>query len=133
MSRRCFALFSRALVSGALAMFVVATASATEPRTLTLPEAVRLALAQNRALKIARLKVVENEQKKTAAKASYFPEIKNQSTVSHTTAEQNIEIPTGAFGVLPNRDVLINQGNLTLVTSGTMVAQPLTPLIRIHQ
>ena len=34
---------------------------------LTLPEAVRLALAQNRALKIARLKVVENEQKKATA------------------------------------------------------------------
>ena len=45
-------------------------ALAAETRRLTLAEAVRLALAQNRTLKIARLKVVENEQKKAGAKAS---------------------------------------------------------------
>jgi len=106
---------------------------------LTLPEAVRLALAQNRILKIARLKVIESEQKKAAAKSSYFPEIKNQSMAGHSTAEGNIEIPAGAFGVIPNagvvpnRDILINQGNLSFVTSGTTAAQPLTPLIRIRQ
>ena len=106
---------------------------------LTVSEAVRLALAQNRALKIARLKIVESEQKKAEAKSSYFPEIKNQSMAGHSTAEGNIEIPAGAFGLLPNagivpnRDILINQGNLTFVTSGTTAAQPLTPLIRIRQ
>src|SRR6202008_81465 len=36
-------------------------------------------------------------------------------------------------GLVPNRDILINQGNPTFVTSGTMATQPLTPLIRIHQ
>jgi outer membrane protein TolC len=106
---------------------------------LTVSEAVRLALAQNRALKIARLKIVESEQKKAEAKSSYFPEIKNQSMAGRSTAEGNIEIPAGAFGLLPNagivpnRDILINQGNLTFVTSGTTAAQPLTPLIRIRQ
>ncbi len=120
-------------------LLAVGNASAANSVKLTLPEAVRMALAQNRALKIARLKVLENEHKKTAARASYFPEIKNQSTVAHTTAEQNIEIPAGAFGLLPNaglvpnRDILINQGAQTLITSGTMAAQPLTPLIRIRQ
>ncbi len=114
-------------------------ALAADTRQLTLPEAVRLALAQNRVLKIARLKVLENEQKKTAARASYFPEIKNQSSVVHTTSLQNIEIPAGAFGLVPNvgpiptRDILIDQGNQTFVTSGTSAAQPLTPLIRIRQ
>jgi len=100
---------------------------------------VRLALAQNRALKIARLKVVEGEQNKAAAKSSYFPEIKNQSTAGHSTAEGNVEIPTGAFGeirnacLVPNHDILIKQGTLSFVTSGTTAAQPLTPLIRIRQ
>jgi outer membrane protein len=116
-----------------------AVAFAADSATLTLPEAVRLALAQNRALKIARLKVLENEQKKASARSSYFPEIKNQSTVAHSTAQENIGIPAGAFGVLPNagfvpnRDILINQGNQTFVTSGTMASQALTPLIRIRQ
>ena len=122
-----------------LVLCVAAIASAADSVTLTLPEAVRLALAQNRALKIARLKVSENEQKKASARSSYFPEIKNQSTVAHSTAQENIGIPAGAFGLLPNaglvpnRDILINQGDQTFVTSGTMAAQPLTPLIRIHQ
>jgi len=48
---------------------------------------------------------VESEQKKAAAKSGYFPdfpEIKNQSMAGHSTAEGNIEIPAGAFGVIPN-------------------------------
>jgi outer membrane protein TolC len=123
----------------ALLLFALTELSAAEAMKLTLSDAVRLALAQNRVLKIARLKVVESEQKRAAAKSSYFPEIKNQSTAGHTTAEGNIEIPAGAFGEIrnagfvPNRDILINQGSLSFVTSGTTAAQPLTPLIRIRQ
>jgi outer membrane protein TolC len=73
------------------------------------------------------------------AKADYFPKIKNQSSVLHTTELENIEIPRGAFGVIPNggpaptRDILIDQGNQTFETSGTGATQPLTPLIRIRQ
>ena len=74
-------------------------ALAAGPRQLTLPEAVQLALHQNRALKIARLKVTESEQKKAEAKSSYFPELKNESTFFHTTAFQSIGIPAGAFAM----------------------------------
>jgi outer membrane protein TolC len=114
-------------------------ASAAQPQKLTLPDAVKLALAQNRVLKIARLKVVESEQNKAEARSSYFPEIKNESRLAHVTALENIVIPTGAFGVLPNagfvpnRGILIDQGGQTFITSGTMATQPLTPLIRIHE
>jgi outer membrane protein TolC len=106
---------------------------------LTVSEAVQLALRQNRILKIARLKVAENEQKKAGAKSDYFPAIKNHSSVVRITALENIIIPTGAFGVIPNigplpdRGILINQGSLTFETSGTMMVQPLTQLIRIRQ
>jgi len=114
-------------------------ALAADARALTLREAVRLALSQNRALKIARLKVLENEQKKAEARASYFPEIKNTSSVVRTTSVENIDIPAGAFGVVPNaglvpsQPVTIGQGGQTFVLSGTMAAQPLTPLIRVRQ
>jgi outer membrane protein TolC len=114
-------------------------AVAADARQLTLTEAVQLALRQNRALKIARLKVQETEQRKEGTKASYFPEISNQSGVMHTTAVENIDIPAGAFGLIPNtglvptRDILISQGNRTFVTSGTSLIQPLTQLIRIRQ
>ncbi len=69
-------------------------------RHLTLTEAVHLAISQNRALKIARLKVVENEQKKAGERSSYFPKITNQSNVLHVTDLQNIGIPAGAFGAV---------------------------------
>jgi outer membrane protein TolC len=57
----------------------------------------------------------------------------------HTTALENIGIPAGAFGqipnagLVPNHDILIDQGNQTFVTSGTGLTQPLTQLIRIRQ
>ena len=57
-----------------LLVLTLTNVSPAESMKLTLSEAVRLALAQNRVLKIARLKVVESEQKKAAAKSSYFPE-----------------------------------------------------------
>jgi outer membrane protein TolC len=120
-------------------LYLGQSALAADARQLTLSEAVQLALRQNRALKIARLKIVENEQKKAGAKSSYFPELKNESSFLHTTALENIEIPAGAFGLIPNvgfvpnRDILIDQGNQTFVTSGTSLVQPLTPLIRVKQ
>ena len=129
----------RMLVMAGIAALCASPQDAAEIRRLTLSEAVHLALNQNRELKIARLKVAESEQKRAGAKASYFPELTNQSSFLHTTAFQNLEIPAGAFGVfpgvglVPTRDTLINQGKQTFVTSGTTLAQPLTQLIRIHQ
>src|SRR5262245_53383012 len=55
-------------------------------RHLTLTEAVQLAIAQNHDLKIARLKVVEAEQRKAVAKSNYFPELKNESGIHRSTA-----------------------------------------------
>jgi outer membrane protein TolC len=130
---------NRILLLAGLGVLAASSQKAAEVRRLTLTEAVNLAIHQNRALKIARLKVVESEQKRVATKASYFPELKNQSSFLHTTAFQNIDIPAGAFGVfpggglVPTRDTLINEGTQTFTTSGTTLAQPLTQLIRIHQ
>jgi len=114
-------------------------AFAADSMKLTLSDAVRLALSQNHALKIARLKVRENEQKKAGARSDYFPHIKNESSFLHTTALENLEIPQGAFGVIPNAGPVpaqserITQGGQNLETIGTGMAQPLTPLIRIRQ
>jgi outer membrane protein TolC len=112
---------------------------AAEVKRLTLTEAVQLAVSQNRDLKIARLRVVESQQKKAQARSSYFPAIKNTSTFLRTTSLENLEIPAGAFGSIPNiglvpyRNVQITQGAQTFETSGTGLAQPLTQLIRIRQ
>lgn len=124
----------------AAAGFTAASAfpqNAPSPRRLSLTEAVHLALSQNHSLKIARLKVIENEHKKAGERAAYFPSISNQSNVSHVTNLQSIGIPAGALGeaggsLVPASNILLPQGQTTLYTSGTMLAQPLTQLIRIH-
>ena len=104
---------------------------------ITLTEAVHLAITQNHALKIARLKVIENEQKKAGQRSAYFPSITNQSNILHITDLQNIVIPAGTFGsvgssLVPAQGVTIPQGQTTFFSSGTQISQPLTQLIRIH-
>ena len=106
-------------------------------RRITLAEAVHLALSQNHDLKIARLKVIESEQKKAGQRSGYFPSIANQSNILHITDLQNIGIPAGAFGtaggsLVPAQGVNIPQGQKTFFSSGTQISQPLTQLIRIH-
>lgn len=114
------------------------TCFAGETRRLTLAEAVRLAVEQNRSLKIARLKVKENEYKKDAARSDYFPTITNQSNALHISELQTLTVPQGAFGAvsavpIPAQNTNLPQGKQTLYSSGTMIAQPLTQLLRIHQ
>jgi outer membrane protein TolC len=119
-------------------LFCASAALTDEVRHLSLEEAVRLALQQNRALKIARLKVKENESRKAAAHSDYLPTIINQSNVLHISELQNITVPAGSLGNvaganLPPQSISVDQGKQTLYASGTMITQPLTQLLRIRQ
>jgi outer membrane protein TolC len=121
-----------------IALLSAVCSDAADTRHLTLPEAVHLAIGQNRVLTIARLKVIENQQKKAGERSAYFPSITNQSNLLHISELQNIGIPAGAFGtaggaLVPSQGVTLPQGQKTFVSSGTMIAQPLTQLIRIHE
>ena len=123
---------------GGLGVLLAVPQDAADVRRLTLADAVHLAIGQNRALKIARLKVVENDQKKAGERSAYFPQLTNQSNALRLTELQNIGIPAGALGVaagslIPAQGVTLPQGQKTFVSSGTMLAQPLTQLIRIRQ
>jgi len=129
--------WKRALIAAGLSMVAAAPQYASDTRHLTLREAVNLALTQNHSLKIARLKVVENEQKKAGEHSGYFPSLTNQSNILHTTELQQIGIPAGAFGVVngtpvPAQGLSLAQGKNTFVSSGTMLSQPLTQLIRVR-
>jgi outer membrane protein TolC len=130
-------MFRTPVIAGIVLLSAVYS-KAADTRRLTLTEAVHLAVSQNRALKIARLKVVENQQKKAGERSSYFPAITNQSNALRISELENIGIPAGAFGTAggalnPSRGVALPQGQKTLLSSGTMIAQPLTQLIRIHE
>src|SRR6516225_4926061 len=127
------------IIAIAVGLLVSTTSTlAGEPRRLTLREAVQLAVEQNRSLKIARLRVKENEYKKEAARSDYFPTITNQSNALHISELQALNVPPGAFGTvsgvpIPAVNTNLQQGKQTLYSSGTMIAQPLTQLLRIRQ
>jgi hypothetical protein len=120
-----------------VAILAAAPQNAAEVRHLTLTEAVHLAVSQNRTLKIARLKVTENEQKKAGKHSAYFPSLTNESHILHVTDLENIAIPAGTLGtnagsLIPSRNTILPQGQTTLYSSGTQLSQPLTQLIRVH-
>ena len=117
----------------------LAQASSGTPVSLTLSQAIDLALKQNRTLQLARLAVSDSEQKKEIARSAYFPRIKNESSILHVTELAGVEIPAGAFGApvatgaIPGKSLFIGQGSATAYTSGTGLAQPLTQMFKIRE
>src|SRR5215471_14109140 len=115
------------VIGGFLQLGFAGTTSAQDsaPMALTLPQAISLALEQNRGLKMKQLAVVASEQKKKIAQSDYFPRIKNESTIIHVTELQQVVISEGAFGSpgitgpIPPKTEVIGQGTFTGYTSGT--------------
>jgi outer membrane protein TolC len=125
------------VVSGSLA-FAEGPGDAARPRRITLQEAVQLALKHNHNIRIASYKVEEKQYAKEAAKSSYFPSIRNDSSFLHLTDTQLIELNAGSLGVaagtpIPPVNSIINQGGVNLTTSGTQLTQPLTTLLKIRR
>jgi outer membrane protein TolC len=105
-------------------------------RHMTLPEAVQLALKHNHDIRIAGYTVDEKQHAKEAAKSSYFPSIRNESSFMHATDTELIQIRSGSLGVaggtsIPPVNAVISQGGKNFTTSGTQITQPLTTLLKI--
>jgi outer membrane protein TolC len=136
MTKRNFALARWTVVLACT--LAVASAASGQERKLTLKEAIDLATSKNHSLKVASFALAAEQQKRRIAQSSYFPSITNQSNFLHITDLQRIEVPAGAFGVIPGgptipaSNVFLTQGNSTFETVGTMIAQPITQLIKIH-
>jgi outer membrane protein len=111
----------------------------SSPLRLSLPQAIDMALKENRDLKLARLAVTDSEHKREIARSAYFPHIKNESSVLHLTDLAGVQFPAGAFGThpstgpIPGQNLVIDQGALTTYTSGTGLAQPVTQMFKIHE
>jgi outer membrane protein TolC len=106
------------------------------PRHITLDEAVQLALKHNHVVRIAGYSVAEKEHTKDIARSAYFPLLRNDSNVAHLTDTQFIGIPAGSLGVvggtpIPAQSTILNQGDLTIVTSGTQLTQSLSELWKV--
>ena len=127
------------LAAGLLASPKSAWTQNANTMALTLPQAVDLALRQNRSLRLAQLSVVDSERKKAIARSAYFPHIKNDSSILHLTDLAGVEIPAGAFGApaatgaIPGKNLRIDQGGRTSYSSGTQLLQPVTQMFKIHE
>ena len=114
------------------------TGSTAPSRRITLQEAVQLALKHNHNVRIAGYAVDEKQHAKEAAKGSYFPSIRNDSSFLRLTDTQLIQINQGSLGTvggtpIPVANSVINQGSRNLTTSGTQITQPLTSLLKIKR
>jgi multidrug efflux pump subunit AcrB/outer membrane protein TolC len=107
--------------------------------SLTLPQAVELALKQNSLLKIGRAKVTESDQKIVSARSQYYPQLSNNSKFVALSDTNFINVPAGSLGNVPGvgpfptQNVSINQGSNPFFLSETTLAQPTTQLFKIHE
>src|SRR5271169_1302159 len=121
-----------------IAALAIASACHGQERKIGLQEAIDLAIQQNHAVKMAHYEVAAQQEKKRNAYSDYFPSITNESNAIHITNLERIEVPPGAFGQVPGGPLIpatityLTQGKLDYQTSGTMLAQPITQLIKIH-
>ena len=112
--------------------------TASPPRHTTLQDAVQLALKHNHDIRIAGYTVEEKQHAKQAAKSSYFPSIRNDSSFMHATDTELIQIRSGSLGIaggtpIPPVDAIISQGGKNFITSGTQITQPLTTLLKVRR
>jgi outer membrane protein TolC len=130
MRRKALFLLMTAVLTFSLALAEEGGDNATA-RHITLQEAVQLALRHNHVVRIAGFQVEEKQHAKDVARSSYFPTIRNDSSVRELTDTEFISIQAGSLGSpantpIPGRTVVLNQGSKTSITSGTQLTQPLT-------
>ena len=106
--------------------------------SLTLSQAVEMALKQNSLLNIARSRVTESDQKIVSARSQYFPLLSNDTKLMALSNKQLITIPAGSLGNVgggpfPNNDVKLSQSHSTILYSETTLAQPTTQLLKIRE
>jgi len=82
------------------------TDSTTPSRRISLREAVQLALKHNHNVRIAGYVVDEKQHAKDAAKGSYFPSIRNDSSFLRVTDTQLIQINSGSLGTAGGTPIL---------------------------
>lgn len=122
------------LLLSCFAISVRAQTNESAPREITLSEAVQLALKHNHMVRIAEFHVAEKQHARAGAKSEYLPTIQNESKVFRLSDSQYVGFPVGSLGSvdgtpIPSGPVTINQGGKTVVTSGTMLTEPLTQLL----
>ncbi|MGB7763280.1 MAG: efflux RND transporter permease subunit [Bryobacteraceae bacterium] len=128
-----------AVVGILLVLALCAAPAHAAARRITLPEAIDLALKQNTSLKIARAHVRENQQKTVTARADYFPQLSNDTSLMGLSNRELVTVPTGALGTLPGigpfptGTITFDQGSKVVLLANTTLSQPLTQLFKVRE
>ena len=133
---RVFLLTLLLLISGA-ARHAMSQDNGTTQATLTLDQAIEIALRNNRETKNARLEIDKANDKLDAYRTRRLPSFKVSSLVSQplstfdTTFEKGVFGSYPGIGSVPNEDTVITSSTNTTGLLISQVSQPLTQLRRI--
>ncbi len=125
---------SFANAAGALiaALLLTTVPAHAQTKNLSLPEAVALAEKGNSVLKIARFKIVEKQRQLSSIAANSLPQVSNYSLYMGVSNSQFAAIPVPGIGVIPIGDLTAGK-NSSFFLNGTVLAQPVTQLLKIHE
>ncbi len=107
--------------------------ASTSADSLTLDQAIELALANNHAIKIARFEVAKTDEEISIAKTSRLPSLHMYTLLSGNLAKNDIKIPNPAANQFPGLGpffLLTDERKPSLVFA-TSVVEPLTQQYRI--
>jgi multidrug efflux pump subunit AcrB/outer membrane protein TolC len=128
-----------AVASGVILLLGLASpAQAQQRRSITLDDALQMAMKKNSTVRLAELKVKAADAKVVQARANYFPVATNQTNAIHAGSTESLTIPHGVLGTyavtgpLPGKDVNIPLGKQDWILSQTTVAQPISQMFKIH-
>ena len=120
-------------------LIAVAALPAWGARPLTLEEAQQLAVQNNRALKLARLKVDEAGHRREGARADYFPKLLGTANYLYFSERLGTTLTAGDLGLgmlpppVPSIPIPINLVKQNMFLGGATLAQPITQLYKVQQ
>ncbi len=124
-----------------LTVAAVPRTTAQDGRSLSLEEAVELALQNNHLLNVKKFQVYEKQQKVNEDRVRYFPVVSIGGLYQYNTNLPSITIEEGRFGVLPfgsafyplpSEDEIIEVGKHNVYNAGVTIYQPITQIGKIN-
>ena len=135
MPRLLFRIVLAVIASG---LFVLPAAADDQPEVLTVDQAVKLAVANNRMLKITSLQLADSKESYLAFKTHRYPNFSTYIFASELLAPISFTVPAGQFGTYPgigpipatNTPITTPQQPTAYVLAN--VSQPLLTLYKIN-
>jgi outer membrane protein TolC len=128
-----------ALVACFLLIPPVARAQSTQPRALTLDQALTLAHESNAGLRAVRERVEETERRSRVVFSNYLPRISTNAAWVGSNNTRGIIIPAGSLGNVPGLgpfpagEMNIEQGGQDMFFAMTTAQQPVTQFFKIKE